>query len=115
MKQTILALVIIIAVGFTFTSCKKDKKEEVKVEDVKTEVEKEILIRHHWIKLIRGDQVLISSFRFPFLRNCKLTLLVSPTNIQMKRISRCIPNGNREMSEDAVLIEYPVQKRSEKV
>jgi len=42
MKQTILALAIIIAVGFTFTSCKKDKKEEVKVEDVNTEVEKEM-------------------------------------------------------------------------
>jgi len=31
---------------------------------------------------MRGDQDLISSFRFPFLRNCKLTLLVSPTNNQ---------------------------------
>ncbi|MDX5585437.1 MAG: heavy metal-binding domain-containing protein [Aureibaculum sp.] len=42
MKKTILTLAIIIAVGFTFTSCKNDKKEEVKVEDVKTVVEQEM-------------------------------------------------------------------------
>ena len=42
MKKTFLTLAIIIAVGFTFTSCKNDKKEEVKVEDVKTEVENEM-------------------------------------------------------------------------
>ena len=41
MKKTILTLAIIIAVGFTFTSCKNDKKE-VKVEDVKTEAAKEM-------------------------------------------------------------------------
>ena len=32
MKKIILTLAIIVAVGFTFTSCKKDKKEEVKTE-----------------------------------------------------------------------------------
>lgn len=42
MKKTILALAIVLALGFTFTSCKKDKNEEVKVEDVKSEVAKEM-------------------------------------------------------------------------
>ncbi len=32
MKKTILVLAMIVAVGFTFTSCKNDKKEEVKTE-----------------------------------------------------------------------------------
>jgi len=32
MKKTILVLALIVAVGFTFTSCKNDKKEEVKEE-----------------------------------------------------------------------------------
>ena len=31
-KKTILALAILLMVGFTFTSCKKDKKEEVQTE-----------------------------------------------------------------------------------
>ena len=42
MKKTILTLAIIVAVGFTFTSCKKDKKEEVKIEEVKTDVTEEM-------------------------------------------------------------------------
>ncbi len=37
MKKPILVLAMIIAVGFIFTSCKKDKKE-----DVKTEVKEEL-------------------------------------------------------------------------
>ena len=32
MKKTILILAMTFAIGFTFTSCKKDKKEEVKTE-----------------------------------------------------------------------------------
>jgi len=40
MKKTILILAMIIAVGFTFTSCKKEKKEEVKTE---VEQAKEVL------------------------------------------------------------------------
>ncbi len=35
MKKTILVLAMIVAVGFTFTSCKNDKKEEVKEETTK--------------------------------------------------------------------------------
>jgi len=35
MKKTILTLAIILAVGFTFISCIKDKKEEVKTEATK--------------------------------------------------------------------------------
>ena len=31
-----------VAIGFTFTSCKNDKKEESKVEDIKTEVNQEM-------------------------------------------------------------------------
>lgn len=42
MKKTILVLAMIVAVGFTFTSCKNDKKEEVKAEEVKTEESKEL-------------------------------------------------------------------------
>lgn len=42
MKKTILVLAMIVAVGFTFTSCKNDKKEEVKAEEVKIEESKEL-------------------------------------------------------------------------
>ena len=31
-KKTILAMAILLTIGFTFTSCKKDKKEEVQTE-----------------------------------------------------------------------------------
>ncbi|MGB5364498.1 MAG: heavy metal-binding domain-containing protein, partial [Aureibaculum sp.] len=33
-KKTILALAILLTIGFTFTSCKKDKQEEVKTEEM---------------------------------------------------------------------------------
>jgi len=42
MKKIILTLAIVVAVGFAFTSCKNDKKEESKIEDVKTEVSQEV-------------------------------------------------------------------------
>jgi hypothetical protein len=41
-KKTILALAILLTIGFTFTSCKKDKQEEVKTEEVQTEANKEM-------------------------------------------------------------------------
>jgi len=35
MKKIILVLAMIVAIGFTFTSCKNDKKEEIKEEATK--------------------------------------------------------------------------------
>jgi len=42
MKKIILTLAIVFAIGFTFTSCKNDKKEDVKVEEVKIEAHEEM-------------------------------------------------------------------------
>ncbi len=42
MKKIILALVMIVAIGFTFTSCKNDKKDEAKSESIATEDNKEV-------------------------------------------------------------------------
>ena len=39
MKKVILAIAICLAVSFTFTSCKKEKKEEVQIEEVEKVVE----------------------------------------------------------------------------
>jgi hypothetical protein len=37
-KKTILALAILLTIGFIFTSCKKDKQEEVKTEEMVSNV-----------------------------------------------------------------------------
>lgn len=42
MKKIILVFVMIVVVGFTFTSCKNDKKEEPKTEEVKVEENKKL-------------------------------------------------------------------------
>jgi len=41
-NKTIFALAVLVAIGFTFTSCKKDKKDEVQTEKLQTEGAKEM-------------------------------------------------------------------------
>ena len=38
MKKTILMILLITAVGFSFTACKKDKKEDTATQEVKEEM-----------------------------------------------------------------------------